>query len=107
MREERILRAVEQLGWGTQRRYPARLRREIEAAAARLRSEGVSWADASARLGVSTETLRSWLSQSTALVPVEVAAETEVESIAVVLPNGLRLEGLDVEAAVAVVRALS
>lgn len=118
---ERLRERVADLGAGADRRFPAVLRDDLVAAIARQRSAGVHCARIAETLGISLSTVRRWSpgsaashrrkrrapkseSASRALVPV---AETRVAAgIAVVAPSGIRIEGLDVESAIQVARAL-
>jgi hypothetical protein len=99
---------------GSQRRYPARLRRRIADYAKRRISQGVSRSRVCAELGVSYPTLTALLtngSKSARFRPVRVVADVQrvpIGSQAVVkLPGGVIVEGLDVAGVAALMRALS
>lgn len=100
---------------GRGKRYPAELKARIVAHAEARRSAGESYAKIADELGLAFETIRRWCiartarptpARSAALVPVEVIAAPRA-AVAIVSPNGFRLEGLDVAEAVAVLRALA
>jgi Transposase len=93
------------------KRYSPELRARILAFAASRREEGSSWETIALELGLSTETLRNWRtadapSGSHAMVPVHVVAERERRSVSVVSLSGHRIEGLSLDDAVYVLRAL-
>jgi transposase-like protein len=92
------------------KRYTPELRERIIAYAADRHAEGVSWESIAAELGMSTETLRGWRTaddgSSRAMVPVRVVPDAEVISVRVVSPGGHRIEGLTLDDAVYVLRAL-
>ncbi len=92
-------------------RYAAAARDLACEYAAKARQQGRSWAEVSRELGLAPMTLRKWCGSKpqAQLVPVTVTAAAPIRgscSIAVVTPGGLRIEGLDVQDVVALVRAL-
>jgi hypothetical protein len=108
--------AVRQLARGKHRnavRYPASVRTAIIALARTRLGQGHSLARVARGVGVSFPTLASWLAKSgpLALRPVTVAAAAEPapplrSPIVLVTPQGFRVEGLDGDALVTVLRAL-
>jgi hypothetical protein len=93
------------------KRYSPELRGRIVAFAASRREEGASWESIAIELGLSTETLRSWRaaeapSGSHAMVPVHVVAERDRRAVSIVSVGGHRIEGLSLDDAVYVLRAL-
>ena len=112
-----LRREVERVERGVGRRYPASLKSRITAYARSRRSEGASWSAIVAEIGGPRyETLTRWCAVDEgsdddahvgALVPVEIVAPaTRDMMIAVVSPNGWRLEGLELSDAVAILRTL-
>ena len=93
------------------KRYePALKGRVIEFARSR-RDQGESWVQIADEIGIAFETLRRWCvavepSASRAMVPVEVVAEPRDRTVSIVSAGGHRIEGLTLQEAVAVLRAL-
>jgi hypothetical protein len=110
-----LRRRVAQLEVGRGRRYPATLRDNVMVAVASARAEGWSWERLSAELDISIETLRRWWHDAgtislPALVPVDVEDDVQVlvgSAISVVTPSGFRIDGLAVDEAARLIRALS
>jgi len=106
----KLRRQVQRLGRADRgRRVPPQLRARLTAAARKLRSGGASWVAIGEALGVTGETARRWCasaSTGTALVPVQVA-EPEEQPVSLVSPSGYRVEGLSLEQAAKLLRALS
>jgi hypothetical protein len=96
---------------GRGKRYPRDLKaRLIEFSLAR-RGEGASWVQISGDVGVAFETLRRWClasepRTSRAMVPVRVVADVADRTVSIVSGGGHRIEGLTLQEAVAVLRAL-
>lgn len=96
---------------GRGRRYPAKLRERVTRYCLERRSAGGSDREVAAELGLAVETVRRWcLAEeervpSAVLVPVEVVT-APMMPLAIVSPSGFRLEGLQLEEAVAALRAL-
>jgi transposase-like protein len=109
----RLRRDVDRIERGIGRRYPSELKQRIAAYVRTRRSEGANWSAIALEIGgPPAQTLARWCAPNDdsagALVPVDVVQVTPVRAaiIAIVSPTGWRLEGLDVEDAVAVLRAL-
>jgi hypothetical protein len=113
---EALRRDLRRRGGGRGKRFDPELRRRIVAFAEQRRREGASWKTIATELGACFETVRRWCGGG-ALVParqlrrVEVVADPVVDSrsraaIAVVTPNGLRIEGVAIADVVALIRAL-
>ena len=97
---------------GPRWRAPEPFREEIVSWASNLRSAGHGAGAIAAAIGVCDSTLRRWLAPSEAkgeLRPVRVggaAAGSKAGALVVVSPAGYRLEGLDVDLAVEILRRL-
>lgn len=113
---EALRRDLRRRGGGRGKRFDPELRSRIIAFAERRRREGASWNTIATELGACFETVRRWCGGGT-LVParqlrrVEVVSERVVDvrargALAVVTPNGLRIEGVGIDDVVALVRAL-
>lgn len=93
---------------GVGKRYPEELRAVAVAVAKARRDEPL--ARVAADLGVSAVSLQRWLEQEAParFRPVEVAPEPGVEATGVVLitPRGYRVEGLEAESLVSLLRVL-
>lgn len=110
VREIRKLRAaLARREGGRGRRFSPELRRQISGAGRQLRSEGASWSGISAELGLPTATVRRLCEDDgPGFAPVEiVGAAATVAGLAVVTPNGFRVEGLDAHGAATLIRQLS
>lgn len=111
METKHLRREVERLGAPVRgRRFPEDLKRRLVAAVSQLRGQGLGWIAIGDALGIAGETARRWHDQApsaAAIVPVEVVDDEEVfEGVAVVSPEGYRVEGLTVQEAAALLRAL-
>ena len=96
---------------GRGHRYPPALRTAVTAYVRRSRARGEPRAAIARDLDLSGFTLQRWLQAAgpDAFRPVEVAPEAEgagVTGPVVVLPGGLRIEGLDLAGLATLVRAL-
>lgn len=111
-RQDQIRRAVSKLARGGTRRYPTRLRRRIaDYARSRLEAD-VSLTQVSTELGVGHPTLIRLLGKaSPRMRRVRVAAPTGATHSSATLvvrgPSGIVIEGLDVDSAAALLRALA
>jgi transposase-like protein len=96
---------------GRGRRYAPELKVRIIEHAHGRRDAGASWAQISAELEVSCETLRRWCIEAAAtttraMVPVRVVADAAERTVDVASRSGFRIEGLTLGEAVAALRAL-
>ena len=94
-------------------RYPPRFRASAVKVARAHVSQGGALADLAAEMGVATPTLQHWLEQPATprLRPVRVEPVTrlggEPARPVLITRHGVRVEGLDAEALIAVLRALA
>ena len=92
------------------RRYPRFLRKEIVAFAQQRRAEGWSCARTARALGLSGGTLTNWMKpEQRGFRPVRMHARNFEQSrgILLVTPEGHRVEGLELEEIVKVLKALA
>jgi transposase-like protein len=93
------------------RSWPTEKKREMAAQARSLRGEGMSWADVCRELDVLEGSLRLWMQQYPAearqVLPVQVLRpHPEPQQLCVVTPDGIRIEGLDLDGAYQLVEML-
>jgi hypothetical protein len=110
---KQLRREVERLGAPRPgRRFPEDLKQRLVAAMLELREEGFGWLAIGDALGITGETARRWHGgierrREPRMVPVEVEADDdETEGVVLVSPSGYRLEGLTVDEAAELLRAL-
>src|SRR5947207_1416045 len=93
------------------RRYPAKLRARISAWVAKRRAAGAWWCDVVRPLGVPAATLKRWAeptaSGSVSLRPVDVVDAPASDTVTLVSPTGLRIEGVAIADAIAILRGLA
>ncbi len=108
------IRRVQQGRPPTAVRYPSAIRRKVTALARRRQAEGADVTPIAREIGVAPWTLALWLRTPRAAVlrAVDVVSDAPRETgsagsgLVVITQQGLRIEGLDREALVAVLRAL-
>jgi hypothetical protein len=92
-------------------RYPVKLRARITAWVAARRERGEWWTDISAALGVPAQTLVRWAEASAAIATdmkaVDVIDAPPIGTVTLVTPTGLRIEGVSVDAAIAILRGIA
>jgi transposase-like protein len=113
---ERLRRELQRRGSARGKQFDPELRRRIVAFAEQRRRDGASWMAIATELGACFETVRRWcgggsIGPARQLRRVEVIADPVVElparaALAVVTPNGLRIEGVGLDDVVALVQAL-
>lgn len=101
---------------GQGRRYPTEMKHQIRRVAQARRARGESWQAIAKAIGIPHETLRRFAAEcdgvagnsAGAFVPVQLTA-TPTSPIALVLTTraGIRVEGLDIDGVVELVRRLS
>ncbi len=93
--------------------YPPELRRLAVAVGRDGLAQGLSVNALAAKLGITDVTLQSWLGSAPGFQEVEVVAENRElrtgngRAVSILTPQGYRIDGLDAESAVAVLRELS
>jgi hypothetical protein len=110
-----LRRRIEQTGRNARghRRYGKKLRADVVAYAQRREEEaGLSQAAVARELGLSQKALWSWVRsfRQIAMKPVEIVDDRPVEAKpkrTLVLPGGARVEGLEVDDVIALVKGLS
>lgn len=107
----RIRKRVTALGRRSRgERIPATLREEIAEYARRRRAEGGRVREIATETGVSPESIRRWAVRAKptepVALPVHVRRDEVSAEIVVVMPSGMRVEGLDVEQAAELARRL-
>jgi hypothetical protein len=113
---EDLRRDLRRHGRARGKRFAPQLRQRIVAYAERRRREGTSWMAIATELDACFETIRRWcgggsVAAARQLRRVEVTAEPAVAvsaptPLAVVTPNGLRIEGVGLDDVITLVRAL-
>jgi|SRR5665213_2834302 len=92
---------------GRGRRFAPELRYQISVVGRRLRDESKSWFGIGREIGLPAETVRRLCEAAPGFAPVEVVNDSVARDIVVVAPSGYRVEGLDVETAVALLARLT
>jgi hypothetical protein len=92
-------------------RYPAKLRARITAWVIAQRARGEWWSDIAAALAISTQTLVRWAEMQSVgaggMRAVDVIDVPPIGTVTLVAPTGLRIEGVSVEAAIAILRGIA
>lgn len=95
-------------------RYSKKFQADVVAAARKRRAEGLAVARIARDLGLRTQTLTRWLESPArpSLRPVRVRTEPRLmapaaTSVVLVAPGGFRVEGLDTDALVRILRSLA
>jgi hypothetical protein len=93
------------------KRYDPGLKSRLVELAQTRRKEGASWNQISMETGLCYETVRRWCMATKptgahAMVPVRVVSDRSEHAVVVTSPSGHRIEGLSLDEAVAVLRAL-
>jgi hypothetical protein len=92
-------------------RFSSALRGEITAWVATQRERGAWWRELSSAIGIPEKTLRRWAAPRPAatasLVPVEVIDAPPQGTVTLVSPTGLRIEGVSIADAIAILRGLA
>ena len=91
-------------------RFSPALRAEISAWVAAQRERGVWWCDLSCAIGISAATLKRWATPTVvtaAMRPVEVIDAPPIGTVTLVSPTGLRIEGVAIADAIAILQGLA
>ena len=108
---QELQRAIATVQRRRRRRYPAKLRVRISAWVADRRAKGAWWCDVARPLGVPAPTLKRWSEPTPttpiALRPVDVIDAPPAGTVTLVSPTGVRIEGVTIEAAIAILRRLA
>lgn len=98
---------------GRGRRIPAALRERVIAWTTTRRRRGAAWRELARELGVPAGTLTRWLARRPehtprmALRPIDVIDEPAQPPLTIVAPSGLRIEGVTITDAIAILRGLA
>lgn len=91
-------------------RFSPRLRTRITAWVIAERERGAWWCDVSRAIGVPAETLKRWAAPraatSVAMMSVDVIDAPPIGTVTLVAPTGLRIEGVAITDAIAILRGL-
>ncbi len=92
-------------------RYPAALRERITAWVTARRGCGDWWPEIAEPLGIPAPTLARWVASrvasAAAMLPVDVIDAPPVGTVTLVAPSGLRIEGVTIDTAIAILRGLA
>jgi len=92
-------------------RYPTKLRAQVAAWVIAKRDRGQWWTEISAALGIPTQTLVRWAATFGAPVRgikmVEVIDAPPIDTVTIVTSIGLRVEGVAINAAIAILRGIA
>lgn len=91
-------------------RFSTKLRAEITAWVTRQRERGAWWCELSRAIGVPEQTLKRWAAPratASAMLPVEVIDAPPPSTVTLVSPTGLRIEGVAIADAIAILRGLA
>lgn len=91
-------------------RFSASLRTEITAWVVKQRERGEWWCELSRAIDVPAETLKRWATprrDAVAMLPVHVIDLPPVGTVTLVSPTGLRIEGVAISDAIAILQGLA
>jgi hypothetical protein len=92
-------------------RYPAKLRAQVTGWVIGRRERGEWWTEIAATLEIPTQTLVRWAETSRAAVgemkPVEVIDPPPIDTVTLIAPTGVRIEGVSIETAIAILRGIA
>jgi orotate phosphoribosyltransferase-like protein len=97
---------------GRGKRYPEALERRVVEYARARRARGASWSQLASELGLRYETVRRWVERGNKskgepkMRAVAVVPEHAGATISIVTPSGVRVEGITLDDAMALLRAL-
>ncbi len=106
-----LRRRVARLQRGPGTRFSTLLRERITAWVTERRARGDWWCDLSRELGVPAQTLKRWAApradRVVAMLPVDVIDAPPAGTVTLVSPTGLRIEGVAIADAIAILRGLA
>jgi transposase len=109
-----LRRLLAQVTRGRGRRYPTAVRERVRAWATERRGRGDRWDELSRELGIPPDTLQRWATphgeRAMELRPVAVLEASDpppCRRLTIVAPGGLRIEGVTVADAIAILRGLT
>jgi hypothetical protein len=106
-----LQRRVARLQRGRGVRFPTTLRDQIAAWVRDRRAHGDWWCDLSGAIGIAPETLKRWAMPradgALAMLPVDVIDAAPAGTVTIVSPTGLRVEGIAIADAIAILRGLA
>ena len=105
-----LRRRIERLPRGPGVRFPSQLRAEVAEWIAVRRAAGAWWCDLERELGIGAATLKRWARRDRAtlmLRPVEVIDAPRTGTVTLVSSSGVRIESVEVETAIAILRGLA
>ena len=92
-------------------RFSAQLRTRISAWVVEHRERGVWWCDLAREIGVPAETLKRWAAPrvdgGAVMLPVDVIDAPPFGTVTLVSPTGLRIEGVAIADAIAILQGLA
>lgn len=92
-------------------RFSPTLRRTITAWVVKQREHGAWWCDLSRAIGIPAGTLKRWAassaSRATTMRPVAIIDAPPLGTVTLIAPSGLRIEGVSIDAAIAILRGLA
>jgi hypothetical protein len=94
-------------------RFSAPLRAKITAWVVKQRERGAWWCDLERAIGVPAETLKRWAvpritaTPDLAMLPVDVIDAPPAGTVTLVSPTGLRIEGVEIADAIAILQGLA
>jgi hypothetical protein len=106
-----LTRAIAAFRKSRDARYPAKLRSRITAWVAAQRERGEWWTEIVSAIGIPAQTLIRWCdtrgATTTAMKAVDVIDAPPVGTVTLVSPTGLRIEGISVDTAIAILRGIA
>lgn len=107
-----LKRSVERLAArGRGKRFPTELRERIATWVRRRRDRGDWWCELASEVGIPAATLKRWMEQcgasAVAMLPVDVIDAPSGGTVTLVAPSGIRIEGVAIADAIAILRGLA
>ncbi len=106
-----LVRAIAALRKSGDARYPTKLRARITAWVAVQRERSEWWTDISTALGMPAQTLVRWTESegdvATEMKAVDIIDAPPIGTVTLIAPTGLRIEGVSIDAAIAILRGIA